>query len=137
LTHAGTELLAGAPLPEDQRGPAVARYGGIAERFERTMLDFIGLGANFETVRELLQAACTEILILGVGLVSFILTGAPSVGQVMSLRGYAKDLRGAVDGLVNAYTNGKDAEGGTRRILELLRRVQPPAPASTGPAQSR
>ena len=45
----------------------------------------------------------------------------------MSLRGYAKDLRGAVDGLIGLYTVGKDAEGGTHRILEYLRSAGEPA----------
>lgn len=137
LTHAGAKALAGAPLPEEARAQAVAGYERKAARYEKTMLDYLGISANFEALREFIQTACTEILILGVGLTSFILTGAPTVGQVMSLRGYAKDLRGAVDGFVDAYTEGKDAEGGTRRILELLRRVQQPPPASPGPAQSR
>jgi hypothetical protein len=137
LTHAGAKALAGAPLPEEARAQAVAGYERKAARYEKTMLDYLGISANFEALREFIQTACTEILILGVGLTSFILTGAPTVGQVMSLRGYAKDLRGAVDGFVDAYTEGKDAEGGTRRILELLRRVQPPAPAPPDPAQGR
>jgi ABC-type multidrug transport system fused ATPase/permease subunit len=137
VTQAGAKALAEAPLPEERRAEAVARYERKAGHFEKTMLELIGLGANFDTVRELLQAAATELLILGVGLTSFILTGAPTVGQVMSLRGYAKDLRGAVDGLVDAYTNGKEAEGGTRRILELLRRVQAPPADSGGGALTR
>ncbi|MDD5657774.1 MAG: ABC transporter transmembrane domain-containing protein, partial [Elusimicrobia bacterium] len=83
MTDTGAEILARSPLPDDQRGPAVARYKGASDRFERTMLEYIGVGANFDSLREVLQAASTELLILGVGLLSFVLTGAPSVGRVM------------------------------------------------------
>ena len=125
MTRVGAEILAQAPLPQDQRAPAVTRYGGVAGRFEKTILSLIGLGANFDALCDVLQVAFTEFLVLGVGLLGFILTGSPSVGQVMSLRGYAKDLRGVVRDGLDAYTDGKEAEGGTRRILELLRRIEP------------
>ncbi|HAH06541.1 MAG TPA: hypothetical protein DCM05_08445 [Elusimicrobia bacterium] len=124
MTRTGGELLAKDYADEEERREAYARYSRKAGRFEKTMLESLKLNADFDSVRELLQATATELLVLGVGLGSFLLTGAPSVGQVMSLRGYSKDLRGAVDGLTDAYTDGKDAEGGTKRILELLRKAE-------------
>jgi ABC-type multidrug transport system fused ATPase/permease subunit len=130
-TRIAAEHLARLPADEAGRNAAVESYREGVDGFLKTMLDLFRIYANFDALREVLQAAFTDILTLGVGLTSFLLTGAPTIGHVMSLRGYAKDLRGAVDGIVDAYTDGKEAEGGTRRILELLRGApaQPPAPS--------
>jgi ABC-type multidrug transport system fused ATPase/permease subunit len=127
MTQEGARLLSRAPMEGEESGRAAARYRRASDRFEGTMLEYARAGADFDGIREALQAAGTELLVLGLGLLGYILTGSPSIGQVMALRGYAKDLRGAVDGIIDAYTGSKDAEGGTRRILELLRLGRPPA----------
>lgn len=136
-TRIAAEHLAHPPADAAGRDAAVAGYREGVDGFLRTMLDLFRIYANFDALREVLQAAFTDILVLGVGLTSFLLTGAPTVGHVMSLRGYAKDLRGAVDGLLDAYTDGKEAEGGTRRILELLRGEPTTPPAAPAPAAGR
>ncbi|MBI5239786.1 MAG: ABC transporter ATP-binding protein [Elusimicrobia bacterium] len=129
MTRAAAELLSRS---EELRSPgereqAADEYRRSVKKNELTILDIVRLNSTFESIFDFLQACFAEVLVLGLGLGSFILTGTPSVGQVMSLRGYAKDLRGAVDGVLGLYTDGKDAEGATRRVLDLLRRGRPAA----------
>jgi ABC-type multidrug transport system fused ATPase/permease subunit len=121
MTRAAGELLqeAGGMKGEADRGRAEERYAKVVRENEDTFLDIIRVSANFNSIQEFLMFLGSEVLVLGVGLAGFLLYGYPSVGQVMALRGYAKDLRGAVDGLIGLYTDGKDAEGSTKRVREL------------------
>ncbi|MCP4620990.1 MAG: ABC transporter ATP-binding protein, partial [Bradyrhizobium sp.] len=109
------------------------RYTRKAERLETVLLKQIRLGSTFQSVREFLQTFFTEILVLSLGLFSYMTTGAPSIGQVMALRGYAKDARSSVDGVLNLYTDSKASEGATARVLQYLKKSAdgdaPEAPA--------
>jgi ABC-type multidrug transport system fused ATPase/permease subunit len=123
MTHTGMGLLEIAPRREGVRR-AVRSYARAAGRYEKVNFKLVEAGADLDALRETLQLLFTDVLVLGLGLLSFLHFGAPSVGQVMSMRGYARDLRSAVDGFIDAYVGGKDAEGGTRRVIELLRGSQ-------------
>jgi ATP-binding cassette subfamily B protein len=100
---------------------ATSVYRGRSAAYESLWLAVATLSANYGALRDFLQTAFSEMLILGAGFMSFILTGYPSVGQIMSLRGYANDLRGAFSGILDRYNEGRAADGGLSRVNELLK----------------
>jgi len=97
-----------------------ARYSKKADRLETVMLKQVRLSSNFNSTLEFLQNFISQIVVLGVGFLSHVLTGLPSVGEVVALRGYANQSRGAMDGVLNLYTASKSSQGSTKRVLSYL-----------------
>ncbi|HAM36189.1 MAG TPA: hypothetical protein DEB40_02330 [Elusimicrobia bacterium] len=122
LVRAGEELLASSRVSraDGAEGESKSRYARSTERYENIWIDVAKLDSTYATVRDFLQTIFSELLVLGAGLASFIFLGTPSVGQVMALRGYAGDLRGAATGIFDQYNGSKSAEGGMRRVIELF-----------------
>ncbi|MCX5794143.1 MAG: ABC transporter ATP-binding protein [Elusimicrobia bacterium] len=121
LTRLGQDLFSGN---RDARasggdGHAASVYRGRSGVYEALLLEIAKLSSGYAALRDFLQTAFSEFLILGAGFMSFILTGSPSVGQIMSLRGYANDLRGAFSGILDRYNDGRSADGGLSRVHEL------------------
>ncbi|MFA5139106.1 MAG: ABC transporter transmembrane domain-containing protein [Elusimicrobiota bacterium] len=121
-TRAGQALLAQS---RDLRASGAAEHAAkdYARRvsiYQWTWVDVAKLYGNFDALRDLLQTVFSDFLVLGVGLLSFVLTGYPSVGQVMSLRSYAGDLRGAFSGVVDQYNESKATDGGMSRLKALM-----------------
>jgi len=123
LTRLGQDLFEGSrdALAGGGDAHAASVYGGRSNAYEALWLEVTKLSANYCALRDFLQAVFSEMLILGAGFLFFILTGYPTVGQIMSLRGYAGDLRGAFTGILDRYNDGRSADGGMSRIYELLR----------------
>ncbi|MFA6092790.1 MAG: ABC transporter transmembrane domain-containing protein [Elusimicrobiota bacterium] len=130
LTRVAAENLGKEPQAGDL---ASQRYREAVQQLESSMKALVRLDTSFELTREILQSFFSDILVLGVGLLSFLYLGVPSVGQVMALRGYAKDMRGAVDGFIDLYVASNDAASASSRLRELLIETSAATPGkSTG-----
>ena len=125
LTRLGQNLFSANRDARASGGDAHAAsvYRGHSGVYEALLLEIAKLSSNYCALRDFLQTAFSEFLILGAGFLSFILTGSPSVGQITSLRAYAGDLRGAFSGLLDKYNDGRSADGGLSRLHELRRAV--------------
>ncbi|MCX5786990.1 MAG: ABC transporter ATP-binding protein [Elusimicrobia bacterium] len=125
LTRLGQDLFSANRDARASGGDAHAAsvYRSRSGVYEALLLEIAKLSSDYCALRDFLQTAFSEFLILGAGFLSFILTGSPSVGQITSLRAYAGDLRGAFSGLLDRYNDGRSADGGLSRLHELRRAV--------------
>ena|GEM_PF-4741250 len=126
LTRLGQDLFSGNrdALASGGDKHAASVYSGRSDAYEALSLDIAKLSSSYTAIRDFLQTAFSEFLILGAGFLSFILTGAPSVGQIMALRGYAGDLRGSFSGILDKYNEGRSADGVLSRVRELRKALE-------------
>lgn len=98
----------------------VDRYAGRADSFLGTVLKRIRLASVYNGLMGQLYNVFFHRAVLIPGLFMFIYFGAPTVGGVMAMAGYAGYLRTALAGFLSLYTRYRETTGSAKRVLKYL-----------------
>lgn len=100
----------------------------VAQRFARSVGELADTGVERARVNSWYHALssslgdfATKISIFLIGCWALYYLGLPTVGALTAMQAYAFGIKYATNGIGSTWTNYKEAEGGSRRVLEILR----------------
>ena len=98
-----------------------ARFLEKTDTFLGTIMRKVRISAGYNASISQLYQFSFHILVLATGLIAFMATGSPTVGQTTAMVGYAAFMRQALSGSLDLYTQFRESSGAARRVLEYLK----------------
>jgi subfamily B ATP-binding cassette protein MsbA len=116
-------------------------FSEAVQDYTKVKLDENVVSTWYQTLSSTLGDLATKILVIALGAWALFMWGEPSVGTLTSMQAYAFALAAAIEAFSHNWTTYREADGSTRRVLDLLAQPAeaPDAPDAVelGPIQGR
>lgn len=109
-------------------------YAEVSREMARGKFRIVRTQVNNDILTGFISYFAAHFLVFLLGFLTFLASGAPSLGTIFSFAGYTMKLREAAHGLLDTTKNYLAAEGQTRTILDWLSaKVRPEASGQAAP----